>query len=214
MLWRRSVPCFPAPTCHCFAGGAGLASSLSHLQLPVSPSSFLLEKWELCCSLPRTTPSPHPPKLRVKAISRYVKHSFLGPQPLSGEPPLRPLTFGPRLTQRRQRAQVVCLLAPEGQVAGSPSGKTRRKQGGEGPVGDEGARGSTLLHSGGAAVQGAYSLRSQLDFHVIGMGVKASSSLRPCPSEKLCLEFSIRRDRETSSHRQGSSGSEAGHRLP
>lgn len=49
-------------------------------------------------------------------------------------------------------------------MAGSPSGKTRRKQGREGPVGGEGARGSTLLHWGGAAVQGAYSLRSQLRF--------------------------------------------------
>lgn len=90
----------------------------------------------------------------------------MGPQPLSGEPPLHlcPLTFGPGLTQRRQRAQVVCLLAPEGQVAGSPSGKTRRKQGREGPIGGEGAQGSTLLHWGGAAVQGAYSLRSQLRF--------------------------------------------------
>lgn len=109
------------------------------------------------------TPPPHP---RVKAITHYIKHSFLGPQPLSGEPPLHlcPLTFGPGLTQRRQRAQVVCLLAPEGQVAGSPSGKTRRKQGREGPIGGEGARGSTLLHWGGAAVQGAYSLRSQLRF--------------------------------------------------
>ena len=58
MLWKRSVPHFPAPTPHCFAGGASLASSLSHLQLPVSPSSSLLGKWELCCSLPRTTPSP------------------------------------------------------------------------------------------------------------------------------------------------------------
>lgn len=166
--------------------------------------------------LPAQDPTPPSPAAPIEAITHYIKHSFLGPQPLSAGPPLhpRPLTFGPRLTlRRRQQAQVGCLLAPEGQVAGSPSGKTRRKRGGEGPIGGEGARGSTLLHWGGAAVQSAYSLRSQLDFHVIGMGVKASSSLRPCPSKKLCLEFSIRRDQETSSRRQGSSGSEAGHRL-
>lgn len=213
-LWRRSAPRFPAPTRHSFVGGASLASSLSHLQLPVTNCLRLVPSWgngNCAAPCPR---SPCPSA--VKAITHYIKHSFLGPQPLSAEPPLHPhpITFGPRLTQRRrQRAQVVCLLALEGQVAGSPTGKTRRKPGGEGPIGGEGAWGSTLLHWGGAAVQGAYSLRCQLDFHVIGMGVKASSSLIPCPSEKRCLEFSIRRDQETSSHRQGSSGSEAGHRL-
>lgn len=74
--------------------------------------------------------------------------------------------------------QVRCLLAPEGQVAGSPSGKTRRKR--EGPGGPEAP---PCLSWGGAAIPGAFSLRSQLDFHVVGVGVRASPSLRPHPSE-------------------------------
>lgn len=80
--------------------------------------------------------------------------------------------------------------------------------------GQRGGPSSTLLSWGHAAIQGAFSLRSQLDFHVTGVGLRASPSLRPRPSEeRLLSELSIRTDQETSFRRRGWSGFEAGHRL-
>lgn len=85
-LWRRSASRFPAPTHHCFAGGAGLASSLC-LQLPVSPSSSLLGEWELCRSLPRTTPPPLPPHFWPRADRGDKGHRWYAFWPQRGRWP-------------------------------------------------------------------------------------------------------------------------------
>lgn len=130
----------------------------------MSLSSSLLGEWQLHTH-PRESPA-------LTTLSR----SFLGPQPLSGDPPMTP---DPRMTQkRRQRAQVGCLLAPA--WPDLPQGRQRGSR--EAERGAGGPRAPPCL-----AVQGAFSLRSQLDLHGVGVGVKASPSLRSHPSKKLCL---------------------------
>lgn len=56
------------------------------------------------------------------------------------------------------------LIGPRGAGGRISLREDKEEAGKEGPIGGEGAQGSTLLHWGGAAVQGAYSLRSQLRF--------------------------------------------------
>lgn len=97
VAWRRSAPpVFPAPTHHCFAGGAG--------PLPPYVFSFLcsieVPSWgNGNCAVPCPGPPP-PPQPRATCESHHSLHghSFLGPQPLlwrTSSSTSCPLTFGP-----------------------------------------------------------------------------------------------------------------------
>ena len=92
-------------------------------------------------------------------------------------------------------------------MAGSPSGKTKRKQGGQ--EGAKGAQGSALL-----SCPRCFFSEIPVRFPCRRGGREGEPLPQTPPLREACvLEFSIRTDRETSSHRRGWSGSEAGHRL-
>lgn len=127
---RRSASRFPAPTHHCFAGGAGLASfvsSASCVSIEFPPGGMGAAP---CPGPP--PPPPAPPLPRVKAYHYCIKHTGTSAS-LWRISSTSALTFGPGLTEETKGTGGMCFLAPEGQVAGFPQGRQGGSREGRGP---------------------------------------------------------------------------------